>query len=355
MGAGVESTGGPHMAGGIERRGLLRCVPAIACGLAWPSAAVDLRIAPDASGTALADALDRAVKAGGPSVIGLAPGLYREKVRIDTPGLTLRALGPGVVIAFGAAAGLPRPGGGKWGTAGSATLSVEASDVRLIGLTVRNDFDYVADTVTNASGGAQAVALSIGSGADRVLVDRCSVEGYQDTLYAAKRALFRRCTISGGVDFIFGGAAALFDRCRMVTRHVPGRADQGFVAAPSTLADQRFGLVFDRCHIDREPSVPDGSTWLGRPWRAGGNMAILGAAAFLRCRVEGHVKAAGWTSMGFTDPSGIRRQLEPGEARLFEYGSTGPGSGLASLTRRRLNAAQAAGFTPANILNGWAP
>ena len=251
-------------------------------------------------------------------------------------------------------AGHIAPDGRPWGTGRSATLTIDAPGVTLRGLTIRNDFDFIADTVSHASGGAQAVALSLARTADRTLVERCAIEGYQDTLYVSARARFRRCRIAGGVDFIFGGAAALFEACDIVTRHVPGAIDSGFIAAPSTLASDRFGLVFDRCHVTREAGVPDGSTWLGRPWRAGGNMAILGAAAFLRCRLDAHIRAAGWTGMGFTDPDGIRRTLEPEQARLFEWRSRGPGAAPAAPTRRRLTDSEVAGFTPDAILQGWA-
>ncbi|WP_443585349.1 pectinesterase family protein [Sphingomonas sp. CLY1604] len=303
----------------------------------------------------LADALRRAASLPAPVTITIAPGLYREKLHVAVPGVTLVATGPGVVIAHGAAAGHIAPDGKPWGTGRSATLTIDAPGVTLRGLTIRNDFDYIADTVSHASGGAQAVALSIARTADRVLVERCALEGYQDTLYVGARALFRRCRIAGGVDFIFGGAAALFQNCDIVTRHVPGAAESGFAAAPSTLAADRFGLVFDRCHVTREAGVPDGSTWLGRPWRAGGNMAILGAAAFLRCRLDAHIKAAGWTGMGFTDPAGVRRTLTPEEARLFEWRSTGPGAAAPAATRKQLTDAEAAAFTPDAILQGWVP
>jgi pectinesterase len=302
----------------------------------------------------IAAALRRASALPAPVTIHIQPGVYREKLHVTVPGVTLAATGPGVVITYGAAAGHVSPDGKPWGTGRSATLTVEVPDVTLRGLTIRNDFDYIADTVSHASGGAQAVALSITRTADRVLVERCAVEGYQDTLYVNARSLFRRCRIVGGVDFIFGGAAALFRNCDIVTRHVPNAIDNGFIAAPSTLATDRFGLVFDRCHLTREAGVPDGSTWLGRPWRAGGNMAILGAAAFLRCRMEAHIRADGWTGMGFTDPARVRRTLTPQEARLFEWRSSGPGAAPAAPTRRYLTEAEARGFTPDAILQGWA-
>lgn len=315
-----------------------------------------LRVSTNDTGIiSLADALAQAAVTPGPVQIDIEPGVYREKLHVAVPGVTIAATAPGVVIVFGAAAGHPAPDGKPYGTGRSATLTIDAPGVTLRGLTIRNDFDYIADTVSHASGGAQAVALSIARTADRTLVERCAIEGYQDTAYIAARSLFRRCWISGGVDFIFGGAAALFQACDIVTRHVPGVIEQGFIAAPSTLAVDPFGLVFDACHITREAGVPDASTWLGRPWRAGGNMGILGAAAFLRCRLDAHIKTAGWTGMGFTDPAGVRRVLAPEEARLFEWQSSGPGAAPAAPTRRRLSDIQADGFTPAAILQGWVP
>lgn len=319
------------------------------------SRAVTLRVSKNDTGiTTIEAALAAAAALATPVEIVIAPGVYREKLHVTVPHVTLAAAAPGVTIVYGAAAGHIAPDGKPWGTGRSATVTVEAADVTLRGLTIANDFDYVADTVSHASNGAQAVALSLARTADRVFVDRCAIEGYQDTLYVNARSRFRRCRIVGGVDFIFGGAAALFDACTIVTRHVPGALESGFVAAPSTLADQRFGLVFDRCHLTREPGVPDGSTWLGRPWRAGGNMAILGSAVFLRCRMDAHIKTAGWTAMGFTDPAGVRRMLEPQQARLFEWRSTGPGAAPAGPTRRRLTDGEAAAFTPTAILQGWA-
>lgn len=303
----------------------------------------------------LGAALDQARAAGHPFRIKLSKGLYREKLTITTPNLLIAGEGPESVLSCDAAAGLAKPGGGHWGTGGSATLTIAAPGVTLRNLTVRNAFDYVADQRTHASGGAQAVALALAHGVDRTWVDRCRIEGYQDTLYVEGRALFTHCSIAGGVDFIFGGGAAWFDHCAITTRFVPGAPIQGYVAAPSTRRDQPFGLTFAGCRLQREAGVPDRSTFLGRPWRAGGNMALLGAATYLRCWMDGHIRSEGWSAMGYRDPGGIQRMLEPGEARLAEWDSRGPGAGSASTTRRLLEADQAARFTRANVLAGWSP
>lgn len=298
----------------------------------------------------IADAL---AHAGPGARLRLDAGVWQEKLTLDVPGVTIVGAGPASIISFGASSGTARPDGGTWGTGGSATLSVKAPGVTLRDLTIRNSFDYLGARRDAAGNGAQAVALLLDRAADRTRLIDCAVEGYQDSLYVNARALIERCRIVGGTDFIFGGGAALFRGCTIVTRYVPGADPQGYVAAPSTPADQRFGLVFDRCRLGRDSGVPDGSAWLGRPWRAGGNMALTGSATFLRCWMDAHIRAAGWTRMGFRSPDGEQRWLTPPEARLAEWRSTGPGAGAAGPDRRVLSDAEAAAFTPSAILSGW--
>lgn len=302
----------------------------------------------------LGAALDLAERAGGrPFRILVEPGTWREKLHVRAPNVTIEGQGPGAVIVFGAAAGLSSPDGTRWGTGRSATLTVEAAGVTLRNLTIRNDFDYVAARRDPAGNGAQAVALMLGREADRARVERCRIESWQDSLYVQARALFSRCRIAGVVDFIFGGGAAFFDRCEIVTRRVPDAAEQGYIAAPSTPLAQKFGLVFSGCRLLREAGVPDGSAWLGRPWRAGGNMELTGQAAYLRCWMDAHIRREGWTSMGYAGPGGVRQMLAPHEARLVEYGSIGPGAGPAGPERHLLGAEEASGFTLRNVLGGW--
>ncbi len=340
---------------------VVTCVLVPRISTAARSAGSSITVAPDGRRggvRTLAQALDLAsarvgdAETGAPGTIRivLEPGIYREKITVTVPGVVIEGRTQGVILTFDAAAGQTRPDGGRWGTGGSATLTLAAPNITLRNITVRNDFDYNADQMTHASGGAQAVALSVGTAAARTVVENCSIEGYQDTLYLGGSTLLRGCRISGIVDFIFGGAAAVLERCTIVTRYVPG-AETGFVAAPSTPATQRFGLVFHQCRLTRERGVVDDSIFLGRPWRAGGNMALLGMAAFVDCWMDGHIRRAGWTSMGYSDPSGVRRDLTPREARLTEHASHGPGA------RRdadgRFAFTEPIAMTPVSIL-GWA-
>jgi len=339
----------------MDRREMLGFGLAMAPGVAlakgehW-DAIVDPVRAPGTVGT-IAEAL--AMASGAPFRILLRPGIFVEKLTIATPNVTITGSGPRSAIVFGAYAGLKKADGTNWGTGGSATVTVNAPGVTFRNLTIRNSFDYIGVRRDGAGNGAQAVALLIGREADRCTVEHCSLEGYQDTLYIQPRARIANCRIVGGVDFIFGGGAVWFDRCAIVTRFVPNTDSLGYIAAPSTPAAQEFGLVFSRCRIGREAGVPDHSVWLGRPWRAGGNMALLGQAAFLQCWMDAHIRREGWTWMGYKGPGGDARKLTPEEARMFEYASIGPGAGPASATRKRLDAVAARRHTEANVLGGW--
>lgn len=303
----------------------------------------------------LGKALEAAAAAGGrPFRILVREGVLVEKLTIAVPNVTIVGTGPGdTVLSFGTWAGLRHPDGNNWGTGRTGTLTISAPGTTIRNLTIRNSFDYVGAKRDKAGNGAQAVALAIGREADRTLIKDCRLEGYQDTLYVQARSCIDSCEIAGGVDFIFGGAAAWFERCQIITRYVPGAAEFGFVTAPSTPLEQQFGFVFSQCLLAHEPGVPARSTWLGRPWRAGGNMALTGQSVFLDCWMHAHIKREGWTWMGYKGPDGERRQLTPQEARLFEYRSRGPGAGPASPTRRFLGPAEATRFTRANVLGDW--
>lgn len=302
----------------------------------------------------LGKALEAAAAAGGrPFRILVREGVLVEKLTIAVPNVTIVGSGRSTMLSFGTYAGLKHPDGNNWGTGRTGTLTVSAPGTTLRNLTIRNSFDYVGAKRDNAGNGAQAVALVIGREADRTLVEHCWLEGYQDTLYVQGRSRIADCRIVGGVDFIFGGAAAWFERCEIVTRYVPKAEEFGFLTAPSTPLAQPFGLVFSHCRLTREAGVPARSTWLGRPWRAGGNMDLTGQSVFLDCWMDAHIKREGWTWMGYKGPDGERRQLTPQEARLFEYRSRGPGTGPASPTRRFLAPADAARFTRTNVLGDW--
>jgi pectinesterase len=314
-------------------------------------------------------ALAAAPAGDAPYRLRITRGRWREKLVIDRPGIELIGDNKAdCVLSFDAAAGQRAPDGEPWGTWRCASVTVRAPDFRARRLTMENAFDYaghlrhpVMETV--GSNGAQAVALMLDAGADRSFLQDVILVGHQDTLFVdAGRSLFRRCTIHGSVDFVFGAGAAWFEQCDLVSRFRYGKERQGYVAVPSTLSKNSYGLVFHRCQLHKEAQVPKESVALGRAWRPTrnfadgryGDPAVNGAAAFIDCWMDDHIDPAGWDAMSYTARDGSRVMFQPLDARLVEFRNAGPGAAI-SAARRQLDASRAVDYSARNVLDGWSP
>ncbi|PPK92321.1 pectin methylesterase-like acyl-CoA thioesterase [Kineococcus xinjiangensis] len=306
-----------------------------------PAPAGSLVVAADGTGRyrTVQQAVD-AVPVDSPSrvVIAVRPGTYRGALTVPSnkPNITLLGLGDSpddVVIVDDRAAGTPKPGGGTYGTGGSATATVSGRDFHADNLTIANDFDEAANA---GLPGHQAVALSLGS--DRAVLDDVHLLGNQDTLYVADsaRAYFSDCYIAGDVDYVFGGGTAVFDRCEL-RQLVRG----GYTTAASTPTTRRYGFLFHRSRFTG--TAPAASTHLGRPWRQGAQVVVRESA------LGAHIKGAQpWTDMGTATWQ---------NARFREFRNTGPGAGTGP-NRPQLSDAEAAGYTPQRYLaggDGWNP
>lgn len=295
------------------------------------------------------DALD-AAKRESSSVwveIDVASGDYYEKVTIDRAMTLLRGQGRQETrLHFDAVAETAgKYHRAKWGTPGSATLTINADRVTVEGITVENTFDYLANDALPADdagkiSNSQGVALLLDIDSDRVFLDKTSLIGYQDTVFAnGKRALVRNSFISGNVDFIFGNGQLLIEDSTIESRR---RADpsfmeafQSFIAAPSTQLSEPVGIVFYRSRLTREEGVPDESVALARPWHPttrfpDGRYAdpnAVGQASFIDCYMDAHIHKEHWTSMNGTARDGSKTDVfSPQDSRFSESGSYGPGS-----------------------------
>jgi pectinesterase len=299
---------------------------------------------------------------GARAVVFLRDGRYHEKLTVDRPRITLRGESrTGAVLTFDAAAGMPAPGGGTYGTRGSYTLRIVAPDVRVERMTIENAFDYPANAAKQADDptklrDAQAVALMLDQGSDRASFVDVRILGHQDTLFPnAGRSWFHRCEIAGSVDFIFGAGQAVFEECDIVSRDRGSRTNNGYVTAPSTAAREAVGFLFLRCRLLKErPAMAAGSVTLGRPWHPFGDPDAIGSAVFVDSWMDDHVGAKGWDRMSSTDSTGGRVWWEPESARFLERGTRGPGA-IASATRRQIADADRARYTKASVLRGWEP
>ncbi|MFD5159493.1 pectinesterase family protein [Streptomyces hawaiiensis] len=317
------------------------------------AAATTLTVAKDGSGQyTTVQAAVNAVPANNPSrvVIAVKPGTYRELVKVPSnkPHVTIQGTGGSrkdTTIVYNNASGTPKPGGGTYGTGGSATVAVEADDFQARNLTISNDFDEKANQSLD---GHQAVALR--TAADKVFLDEIIVSGDQDTLLldtASKDRLGRvyvsNSYVIGNVDFIFGRATAVVDKSVITLKKRWNGTSAGYITAPSTAANRK-GILIANSTVNGDVSA--GSFHLGRPWHAGGDASLDPQTTVRNTSLSNAIKSAPWTDM-----SGFSWK----DDRFAEYKNSGAGAGAAGTDRPHLSDAQAANQEVADWLAGWTP
>jgi len=307
-------------------------------------------------------------------IIAIAPGVYRERVQVNTANISLVGLGKHATdtrIEFDLYAGFTPPGKSKSiGTFKTATVGINSTDFYAENLTIENSFDYPAiekldDKDAGKVSGLQAVALTIGANSHRSTFNNVILKGYQDTLFVdGGVSYFYNSKIYGHVDFIFGAGNALFEQSTIINqpRHHPFK-HTGFVAAPSTLIRQQHGLTFIDCRFEKLAGVPDNSVPLGRPWHPTtqfkdgryANPNAIGKAVFIRSFLDSHITTNGWTSMHGTARDGSKNaEFFPEDSRFFEFNNYGPGANI-NKHRPQLSPRQAENYRKDIILNGWLP
>ncbi|MGQ4420834.1 pectinesterase family protein [Streptomyces sp. SAS_269] len=286
----------------------------------------------------------------------IAPGTYRETVLVDAGRTGMTWIGASedprdVVIVYDNAAGTPKPGGGTYGTTGSATTTVQADGFTARWITFANDWLRAEHPDVT---GTQAVALK--AQGDRGAFLHCRFLGHQDTLYADTMALgtfarqyYAHCYVEGDVDFVFGRATAVWERChfRTLNRTDLATAPYGFVFAPSTAAANPHGYLVLRGRVSS--AAPDVYYKLARPWVPSSDTT---ARPMLTVRDT-------WLGPGIdaVAPYANMSDSYPWQAQRFaEYRDTGPGAAVTVPENRpQLGAGQAASATREAHLGDWAP
>jgi len=300
-----------------------------------------------------------------PVCIHIGKGIYREKLVVTRPNLTLSGEGESrkdVVLIYGDAAADIMPEGDRRGTFRTASVRIDTHDFTARHLTIQND----AGRGENIG---QALALYVDG--DRNYFEDCALLGHQDTLFTAPlpeqemqpggfkgpgeskprtmgRQYYRNCYIEGDVDFIFGSAIAYFEHCvifskmREDKRDAAARGEQvncGYVTAASTPEAEPFGYVFRDCKL--ESDCPPNSVFLGRPWRE------YARTVFLHCELGAHIRAEGWHDWKKTH----------GHFYYGEYQSYGPGANPDARAdfSCQLTDGESSKYTAENVLKGWKP
>ena len=116
----------------------------------------------------------------------------------------------------------------------------------------------------------QAVALRVQS--DKSIFYKCSMDGFQDTLYThTMRQFYRDCTISGTIDFVFGDALAVFQNCTFVVRKPMKNQHNIVMAQGRKERHQPTGTVIQGGSIVADPELYpvrfEHKNYLARPWK----------------------------------------------------------------------------------------
>lgn len=258
----------------------------------------------------------------------LRKGTYKEKLILATSKINVRLVGEDVthtIVTYDDYASKKNRFSEEIGTTGSSSFFVFADDFYAENITFEN------------SAGAVGQAVAVRIAGDRVMFQHCRFLGNQDTLYPfgeKSRQYYRDCYIEGTVDFIFGWSTAVFDHCTIFCKK-----PSGYVTAASTLEGTAYGFVFLDCKITGE--APEGSFYLGRPWRP------WAKTVFIRCYLDKHIKKEGWHNWNKVDAEKT--------AYYGEYASSGPGAGSSGRVpwAHMLTAAEAAVYTVETILGDW--
>ena len=261
---------------------------------------------------------------GQEAVIYIKRGVYREKVFIDKPLVTLVGEhAEDTVIEYGDYAKMKSPEGENIGTFCTYTIFVGSKEFKAENL-----------TFVNSAGKGEVVGQAVAAyvDGDRAQFMNCRFIGNQDTLFTGPlppapltvrkfggprdgmprtmtRQYYKNCYIQGDIDFIFGSATAVFEECEIFSNRLkPG--EYSYITAPSTPEGEKYGYVFIRCRLTG--NAASHSVYLGRPWRN------FGKAAFISCTMGEHITEEGWHNWDKPESEST--------TDFAEYNSTGPGS-----------------------------
>lgn len=161
----------------------------------------------------------------------------------------------------------------------TATLHLDANNVYMQGITLENKQKGLPQD------GQEYPAL-FNHGNRNTFYD-VNIDGYEESFASfGTLSYLERCKISGYGDFIVGGGDVWFEQCKILLR------DKAMInlCAPATKATEKWGFVFNDCHLDREENatqVNDHSWTLARPWGGYDEAEVLKSPAvtFLKTKL----------------------------------------------------------------------
>jgi pectinesterase len=285
--------------------------------------------------------------------ISIAKGTYSEMVNIPATKLHLSLVGAtgnpaDVVITSSTYAGETNPStGSTYGTEGSATVHVKASNFSAEYITFSNTFDKLKYPSVTAT---QAVAIAME--ADRQVYTDDVFYGHQDTLLtwdSSASAQFRQyvynSTVEGDVDFIFGNGDLVVDRSHIETLN-DGIYSKAYLTAPATYSEDKYGILLTGDTVTS--SLASNTVYLGRAWKpyTDSSPQLVVRNTNLPAQVNSTnpylgISGATWTA-----------------GRYYEYENTGYGANASESTRPQLTSSNEGTYTATKYLagsDGWNP
>lgn len=226
-------------------------------------------------------------------------GHYYQRLHIVGQHLEIKSMGP-VVIDY--ALGADALGHNQ--TFNTATVLVEGEHILFNGLTFQNSAGL---------GSKVGQAVAVYANGDHIDFTNCSFLGFQDTVCfgpiihmnrdntvpdtpVAHRKLkdaryqLNDCYIEGNIDYIFGGGSVWIKNSTIQSLLSKTDPEEGYVCAPCTDQERKFGFIFDHCRIMTAPGVQN--HFLGRPWRP------YAKAYYVDCQLGEGINSQGWHLWG---------------------------------------------------------
>ncbi|MCM1320648.1 MAG: pectinesterase family protein [Bacteroides sp.] len=270
----------------------------------------------------------------------IAPGVYREQIRVRSPYITLANTDPSkeVKLTWYYGIGYKYFSAGtdgfydedcafdlyekrtvsRWGAA--AQILPAAVGFRAENITFETSFgkyitdEEIADGVESdgsmpfvrkltsdpASRAATERSAAMASEADLAEFKNCRFIGTQDTLYIGKntRQYYRNCYIEGNTDFIFGDVDTdiVFDSCEIAWCGYSDTASGGYIAVSKDCASK--GYLFIDCFVSSKDGMKHAPGYFGRPWGQNARIAFVGT----KLDRADSIAPQGWTSMSGNVP-----------------------------------------------------
>jgi pectate lyase len=266
-----------------------------------------------------------------PVTINVRNGTYEELLYLNgKDNVTIKGESrDGVVIQYANYDTLnPGTGGSQSSTVvgspagGRAVMLVEASDMLVLDtLSLKNT------TLRSSAISAQAETIYFNSDT-RMVAKNASFYSEQDTLNLKGWAWFYKSLVAGNVDFIWGGShAALFEESEIRSVGDTGNANSGgYVLQARVPVASDIGFVFLNSTLTHGPGpgplhgdVPAGATYLAR---SPGGTSSWDNIAFVNCKMDTHIAAAGWAGLGVNGQPAPNPTVPTAAAGWREYGST---------------------------------